>query len=230
VILDVQFSSAHNEWPAVRDAVLRAESAGYHTTWVFDHFDGSSIGGDRPLLECTTLLGALAACTSTIHIGSMVANVANRHPAVLAAAALSAHRISGGRLQLGIGAGTAPGTRWSAEHERRGIELQTNIDDRHAAVVRQIEVLRTTCPAVPVIVGVNTVALATIAGRYADGVNVRLEHPDAARFLEAAHCAAADRLAPFQLTAYTMARLEQARPLADALGVHRLVLTSLGPV
>ena len=116
MLIDIQFSSAHNDWTQLRDAVLQAEIDGYDTTWVFDHFDGKVLaGGDRDVLECFTLLGALASITSTIGIGSLVANVANRHPAVLVAAAASAQHISGGRLRLGIGAGAAPGTPWARE-------------------------------------------------------------------------------------------------------------------
>jgi alkanesulfonate monooxygenase SsuD/methylene tetrahydromethanopterin reductase-like flavin-dependent oxidoreductase (luciferase family) len=226
--VDIQFSSASNDWPALRDAVLRAEADGCHATWVFDHFDGTSLGGDRPVLECFTLLGALAAATSAIHLGALVANVANRHPAVLAAAALSAQRISGGRLILGIGAGAAPGTRWSAEHERRGIALRPDLADRHQAVIDQIAVLRTTCPSTPVIVGVNSGALARLAGEHADGVNVRLEHPRAAEFLDTASEAAGSR--PFQRTAYTIGPQDAAMAAAETLRLDRLVVTHLGAV
>ena len=75
VITDIQFSSGHTDWPALHDAVLRAEQDGFATTWVFDHFDGAMIGGDRPMLEAFTLLGALAEATSTIGLGTLVANV-----------------------------------------------------------------------------------------------------------------------------------------------------------
>ena len=135
--IDIQFSPGTNDWPALRDAVLRAEAEGYDTTWVFDHFDGQMLHGDRPMLECFTLLGALAEATSTIGLGTLVANVANRHPAVLAAAASSVQRISGGRLTLGLGAGAAPASKWSSEHTARGIQLHDHLADRHAAVVEQ---------------------------------------------------------------------------------------------
>ncbi len=226
--VDIQFSSASNDWPALRNAVLQAEADGYHATWVFDHFDGSSLGGDRPVLECTTLLGALAAATSTIHVGTLVVNVANRHPAVLAAAALAAQRISGGRLLLGIGAGTAPGTRWAAEHERRNIALRPEMADRHQAVVDQIGVLRATCPSVPVIVGVNTVALARLAGHHGDGVNVRLDHPRAEEILDAASEAADGRT--FLRTAYTLGTQDAAVAEAHTMNLDRLIVTHLGAI
>src|SRR4249920_2913890 len=140
--IDIQFSPGSNDWPALRDAVLRAEADGYDTTWVFDHFDGAMIDGDRPMLECFTLLGALADATTTIGLGTLVANVANRHPAVLAAAASSVQRISNGRLTLGLGAGTAPNSKWSGEHVARNIQLSADIADRHAAVIEQIRLVR----------------------------------------------------------------------------------------
>jgi alkanesulfonate monooxygenase SsuD/methylene tetrahydromethanopterin reductase-like flavin-dependent oxidoreductase (luciferase family) len=226
--IDIQFSPATNDWPVLRDAVLRAEAEGYDTTWVFDHFDGAMLEGDRPMLECFTLLGALAASTSTIGLGTLVANVANRHPAVLAAAASSAQRISNGRLTLGLGAGTSPASEWSAEHAARGIPLHVDIADRHAAVIEQIRVIRALPEAIPVIVGVNSVRLAALAGRIADGINVRIAHPRAAEFVKAAREAAADR--PFEVSGWTFDEVEDVRFEAEELGLDRLVLTRLGTV
>ena len=117
--IDIQYSPGSNDWPVLRDAIVRAEDEGYDTTWVFDHFDGSTIQGDRPMLECFTLLGALAAATKSIGLGTLVANVANRHLAVLAAAASSVQRISGGRFILGLGAGTSPRRKGAKEQHVR---------------------------------------------------------------------------------------------------------------
>jgi alkanesulfonate monooxygenase SsuD/methylene tetrahydromethanopterin reductase-like flavin-dependent oxidoreductase (luciferase family) len=230
VLIDVQFSAAHNSWPVLRDTVLQAEADGFDTTWVFDHFDGSTLGGDHPVLECFTLLGALAAATTRIGLGSMVANVANRHPSLLAHAALSVQRVSNGRLHLGIGGGTAPGSPWAAEHERRGIPLQPKVALRQAAVADAISVIRTAVD-VPIIVGVNSVSMATIAGRLADGVNVKLDHPRAGEFVDAAraaHDSAADRgHRPFETSGYTMGTQEAGGKRAAALGLDRLVVVHL---
>jgi alkanesulfonate monooxygenase SsuD/methylene tetrahydromethanopterin reductase-like flavin-dependent oxidoreductase (luciferase family) len=192
MIVDLQFSAAHHDWPVLRDAVLQAEADGCGTTWVFDHFDGAVLGGDRAVLECFTLLGALASVTSTIRLGTLVANVANRHPALLSSAASSVQRISGGRLTLGLGAGADPTTPWAKELHDRGIPILPTLEARHQAVVHQIELLRRVEP-MPVIVGVNSAALAQIAGMHADGVNVRLSSPHAARYLAAAREAAGDK-------------------------------------
>src|SRR6478609_8106606 len=192
VITDIQFSAGRNDWAALREAVRRAEADGFTTTWVFDHFDGAMIGGDRPMLEPFTLLGALAEATSTIGLGTLVANVVNRHPALLAHAAASAQRISGGRFTLGVGAGSGPGTRWAREHEERGITLSADVEERHRAVARSIDAVRAATDA-PVFVGANSVALAELAGRMADGVNVRLGHPRVAELVRVARCAAGER-------------------------------------
>ncbi|HEY0519470.1 MAG TPA: LLM class flavin-dependent oxidoreductase [Ilumatobacteraceae bacterium] len=226
--IDIQYSPGSNDWPALRDAILRAEATGYDTTWVFDHFDGEMIHGDRPMLECFTLLGALAAATTTIGLGTLVANVANRHPAVLAAAASSVQRISGGRLTLGLGAGTSPNSKWSSEHAARGIPLRADIAERHAAVAEQIRLIRALDEPTPIIVGVNSVRLATLAGQIADGINVRITNERAAEFIKAARDAAGDR--PFEISAWTFDDVDEVCEHARALGVDRLILTVVGAI
>lgn len=247
VLLDLQISPSANDWPRLLDCTLTAEASGYSTTWLLDHFDGSLFGG-QGMLECFTLAGAIAASTSTIGIGSMVANIANRHPALLASAAASAQAISAGRFTLGIGAGSAPGSRWGSEHDALGIPLAPTVDERHAALLAQLDVIdelwaadrpakvagmALPVPRPPVFVGVNGTALARLAGRYADGVNVRLSHPRAREVLEAAREAAGGR--PFTITAWTHWERELTDPDSEAFRHHatyldRLVLSDLGPV
>jgi alkanesulfonate monooxygenase SsuD/methylene tetrahydromethanopterin reductase-like flavin-dependent oxidoreductase (luciferase family) len=226
--VDIQFSPGANDWPVLRDAVLRAEADGYDTTWVFDHFDGAMISGDRPMLECFTMLGALAEATSTIGLGTLVANVANRHPAVLAAAASSVQRISGGRLTLGLGAGASPSSEWSSEHVARGIPLRADIADRHAAVIEQIRLIRELPEAIPIIIGVSSVRLARVAGQHADGINVRMTHERADEFVDAARAAAGDR--PFEVSGWTFGKVDDLHDQAEELGLDRLVLTRLGAI
>ncbi|MEO8263959.1 MAG: LLM class flavin-dependent oxidoreductase [Ilumatobacteraceae bacterium] len=226
--IDIQFSPGANDWPALRDAIVRAEAEGYDTTWVFDHFDGEMIQGDRPMLECFTLLGALSVATTTIGLGTLVANVANRHPAVLAAAASTVQRISGGRLTLGLGAGTAPNSKWSGEHGARGIPLSGDIADRHAAVEEQVRHIRALPEPTPIIIGVNSVRLATLAGQIADGINVRMTSERAGEFVKAARDAAGDRA--FEISGWTFDDTDDVRDQSHELGLDRLVLTRLGPV
>ncbi len=112
--------------------------------------------------------------TSTIGLGTLVANVANRHPAVLAAAASSVQRISGGRLILGLGAGTAPNSKWSGEHVASRHSVHADIAERHLAVEEQVRHIRAPPEPMPIIFGVNSVRLAVLAGQLADGINVPL--------------------------------------------------------
>jgi len=77
----------------------------------------------------------------------------------------------------------------------------------------------------PVIVGVNSTALARIAGRFADGVNVGLLHPSAADFITAAREEAGDRR--FEVSAWCPADRVEARQLAEEMQIDRLVLTRL---
>jgi alkanesulfonate monooxygenase SsuD/methylene tetrahydromethanopterin reductase-like flavin-dependent oxidoreductase (luciferase family) len=74
------------------------------------------VGGD--FHECFTVLTALAAVTSKVRLGSLVAPTTVHHPAVLANRAATLDRVSGGRFVLGLGAG------WQVnEHRAYGIEL-----------------------------------------------------------------------------------------------------------
>ena len=79
------------------DLARGAEDDGFSTLLVADHLDNP--------MACGPLLMAAAAATSTLRIGSYVYNNDLRHPAVLAKEAATIDVLSGGRLELGIGAG-----------------------------------------------------------------------------------------------------------------------------
>jgi F420-dependent oxidoreductase-like protein len=85
----------------LRDVVLESERLGYHSVWLDDHL----MYGASPMLECWTTLSALASATSTIRLGTMVTSNAFRNPALLAKMTATVDVISGGRLELGVGAG-----------------------------------------------------------------------------------------------------------------------------
>ena len=90
--------------------------------WLFDHFYPIVPARDPqgPCLEAWTMLGALAQATTRLRLGTMVTGVHHRHPAVLANMVATVDIISGGRLELGVGAG------WNDEEsDAYGIELGT---------------------------------------------------------------------------------------------------------
>ena len=83
-----------------------AEEAGFDSVWVMDHFyQLPALGGpDQPMLEAYTLLGALAARTQRVQLGTLVTGVTYRNPAILAKIVTTLDIISRGRAILGIGA------------------------------------------------------------------------------------------------------------------------------
>lgn len=90
--------------------------------WLFDHL--LPIGGDPdgPILEGWTLLSALAARTRRMRLGVMVTSNRIRPPALLAKIATTVDHVSGGRLDLGIGAGSRPSVPWARrEYEAHGL-------------------------------------------------------------------------------------------------------------
>jgi G6PDH family F420-dependent oxidoreductase len=117
-------------------AVSRAEEAGFGGAWIWDHFVSKGTRKTDPVLECWTMLAAAARETTRIRLASFVANVMNRHPAVLARMAATVSELSNGRLDLGIGAGGAP-----PEHEAYGITFP-DLSERVEHLEEAVSVIR----------------------------------------------------------------------------------------
>lgn len=95
---------------AVAEQATRGERLGFDSMWVSDHFFASleRYGGDETrygALEPLTTLAALAPITERVRLGTLVLSAGFRHPAVLGKSATAIDRLSGGRLDLGLGAG-----------------------------------------------------------------------------------------------------------------------------
>jgi probable F420-dependent oxidoreductase len=93
-------------WPEYLEMARLAEAVGFDTLWLGDHLlyrlaDGTTRGP----WEAWTMLAALAASTSRIRLGPLVAAAAFHAPAMLAKLAATVDEVSGGRLILGLGAG-----------------------------------------------------------------------------------------------------------------------------
>ena len=123
------------EDPEIPIRVARAaEDAGLDAVFVFDHLWRGEPPDRRPALECFALLGAVAAETTRIRVGTLVARATLRPAATLANAFLTAQRVSNGRLIAAIGSGDSHSR---AENEAFGLDFGTmedRIDALHDAV------------------------------------------------------------------------------------------------
>ncbi len=111
--LDLVGIPAERHWETIRTVADAAERCGYEGLWVYDHFHTTPLPTLEATHEAWTLLAALAAATRTIRLGQMCTCVAYRPPAYLAKVAATIDVISGGRVDMGLGAG------WY-EHEYAG--------------------------------------------------------------------------------------------------------------
>ncbi|MGH2465288.1 MAG: LLM class flavin-dependent oxidoreductase [Candidatus Limnocylindrales bacterium] len=94
-------------WPEQLAMARLIEAVGYDAVWLGDHllYRWPGFAAARGPWECWTMLAAIAASTSRISLGPLVASTSFHAPAMLAKEAATVDEISGGRLILGIGAG-----------------------------------------------------------------------------------------------------------------------------
>ena len=110
----------NTSWEALRDAAVVADSVGFDTIWTWDHFYALAGEEEKPNLESTTVLSALATVTKRAKLGALVQGVTYRHPALIANMAATHDVVSNGRAICGIGAA------WNqTEHKAYGIDLGT---------------------------------------------------------------------------------------------------------
>ena len=90
------------EWETTKEGVRRAEELGFDAVWAPDHL---MLGREHAEYECWTLLSAIAGFTEDVNLGSLVLCNDYRNPALVAKMTATLDVISGGRLELGLGAG-----------------------------------------------------------------------------------------------------------------------------
>jgi F420-dependent oxidoreductase-like protein len=137
---------------AIVAIAVAAEESGFDSVWVMDHFyQIANVGppGD-PMLEAYTLLGGIAARTTSARLGSMVTGVTYRNPALLAKMATTLDVVSSGRAILGIGAA------WNEEeHTGYGFDFPP-VGERMDRLEEALQICRATF----------TEKAPTFAGRY----------------------------------------------------------------
>jgi F420-dependent oxidoreductase-like protein len=103
--LDLAGIPVDQHWAVISAVASRAEQAGYESIWVYDHFHTVPVETQEVTYEAWTLMAALAVTTSRVRLGQMCTCNSYRPPSYLAKVSASADVLSGGRVEMGIGAG-----------------------------------------------------------------------------------------------------------------------------
>ena len=111
--LDLVGIDPPDQWPTMTSVARTIEKSGYESLWVYDHFHTVPVPTQEVTYEAWSLMAALAVATDTVRLGQMCTCNGYRQPSYLAKVAAGIDVISGGRLEMGIGAG------WY-EHEYEG--------------------------------------------------------------------------------------------------------------
>jgi F420-dependent oxidoreductase-like protein len=192
-------------WQRTSDVARQADRLGFESVWLFDHFHTVPRPMDEITFESFTTLSALATQTERVRLGHIVICTAFRNPALTAKMISTMDAISGGRMELGIGAGwkrdewLAYGYGFPETRERLarlgddlGVITAMLAGDKHqhasfegeySTVKNAINVPKPIQqPRVPIMVGGNGPNVTwRLAAKYADELNVDGLSPDEVR-------------------------------------------------
>jgi F420-dependent oxidoreductase-like protein len=189
-------------WSRTVEVAQQADRLGFDSIWLFDHFHTVPKPTDELTLESFTSLSALAALTSRVRLGHVVICNGFRNPALTAKMAGTLDTISGGRFELGIGAGWKkdewnaygygfPPTRVRLDMLRDGLGVisamlapgrstHATYEGEHASVRDAINLPKgLQSPRIPIMVGGNGPQVTwRLAARFADELNLDGLSPD----------------------------------------------------
>lgn len=116
----IQSGQQNIEWERLLRLWRDADGWGYDSLWNFDHFFPIFTDPTGPCLEGWTTLSALGQATRRARVGHMVNGITYRNPCVLAKMAATLDHVTGGRLNLGLGAGW-----FELEHRAFGVDFKS---------------------------------------------------------------------------------------------------------
>jgi F420-dependent oxidoreductase-like protein len=103
--LDLAGIAPSEQWATMRDLAQAADAGPFESIWVYDHFHTIPVPTEEATHEAWSLMSAFAAATTRVRLGQMCTCMGYRNPAYLAKVAATVDVISGGRVEMGIGAG-----------------------------------------------------------------------------------------------------------------------------
>ncbi len=151
----IQTGQMNVEWPRMREFWAKVDAWGYDSLWAFDHFYPIFSDPTGACMESWTVLSALSQQTRRARIGALVNGNTYRNPCLTAKMAATLDHLSGGRLNLGLGAGW-----FELEHRSFGIDFKT--------VPGRLEALDEACQ---IIKGMLTQEKTTLKGKHYDVVD-----------------------------------------------------------
>lgn len=133
LMIEGQEGVTWEQWVAL---ARTAEASGFQALFRSDHYAGLMGDETRDATDAWAVISALGAVTSTIRLGTLVSPVTFRHPSQLAKVVATADQVSGGRVELGMGAG------WNErEHAAYGFDFPPT-SERFARLEEQVEIVR----------------------------------------------------------------------------------------
>ena len=132
----IQTGPQHVTYPELLSVWQHVEREGFDHAWTFDHFIPIFSNPLGPCFEGWTMLTALMAQVPRIRAGTLVTGNSYRHPALLANIASTLDVISGGRLEMGIGAGW-----WEMEYKAYGHDFPP-VADRIRALEESVQIMK----------------------------------------------------------------------------------------